>query len=136
MESTAYGMEVNIKKTECMVMTKKESIPECTITIKGEMVKQVNNFKYLGSNITSDGRCVTEVKCRIAQAKRVLVELDNILKNKKMSIQTRMRVLKCYVHPILQYGCETWTLSAELRRAINAIEMWCLHRMQRISSVT
>ena len=68
-ESTAYGMEVNVKKTECMVMTKKESIPECTITIKGEMVKQANNFIYLGSNITSDGRCVTEVKCRIAQAK-------------------------------------------------------------------
>ena len=135
-ESTAYGMEVNVKKTECMVMTKKESVPECTITIKGEMVKKVNNFKYLGSNITSDGRCVTEVKCRIAQAKQAFVELDNILKNKKMSIRTRMRVLKCYVHPILQYGCETWTLNAELRRAINAFEMWCLHRMQRISYVT
>ena len=126
MESTAYGMEVNVKKTECMVMTKKESVSECRITIKGEMAKQANNFKYLGSNITSDGRCVTEVKCRIAQAKRAFVELDNILKNKKMS----MRVLKCYVHPILQYGCETWTLNAELRRAINAFEMWCLRRMQ------
>ena len=105
-ESIAYDMEVNVKKTECMMMTKKESVPECRITIKGEMVKQVNNFKYLGSNITSDGKCVTEVKCRIAQAKRAFVELDNILKNKKMSIRTRMRVLKCYVHPILQYGCE------------------------------
>ena len=105
-ESIAYDMEVNVKKTECMIMTKKESVPECRITIKGEMVKQVNNFKYLGSNITSDGKCVTEVKCRIAQAKRAFVELDNILKNKKMSIRTRMRVLKCYVHPILQYGCE------------------------------
>ena len=79
---------------------------------------------------------MTEVKCRIAQAKRAFVELDTILKNKKMSIRTRMRVLKCYVHPILQYGCETWTLNAELRRAINAFEMWCLRRMQRISYVT
>ena len=60
--------DVNVKKTECMVMTKKESIPECRITIKGEMVKQVNIFKYLGSSITSVGRCVTEVKCHIAQA--------------------------------------------------------------------
>ena len=66
--STAYGMDVNVKKTECMVMTKTESIPECRITIKGEMVKQVNIFKYLGSSITSDGRCVTKVKCHIAQA--------------------------------------------------------------------
>ena len=131
-KSTAYGMEVNVKKTKCMVMTKKESVPECRIAVKGEMIKQVNNFKYLGSNITSDGRCVTEVKCRIAQAKRAFVELDNILKNKKMLIRTRMRVLKCYVHPILQYGCEIWTLNAELRRAINAFEMWCLRRMQRI----
>ena len=89
-----------------MVMTKKGSVPECRITIKGEMVKQVNNFKYLESNITSDGRCVTEVKCRIAQAKRAFVELDIILQNKKISIRTKMRVLKCYVHPILQYGCE------------------------------
>ena len=86
-ENTAYGMEVNVKKSECMVMTKKESVPECRITINGEMVKQLNNFKYLGSNITSNGRCVTEVKCRIAQAKRAFVELDNILKNKKMTIQ-------------------------------------------------
>ena len=118
-----------------MVMTKKESVPECRITIKGEIVKQVNNFKYLGSNITSDERCVTEVKCRIAQAKRAFVELDNILKNKKMTVRTRMLVLKCYVHSILQYGCEAWTLNAELRRAINAFEMWCLRRMQRISYV-
>ena len=81
MESTTYGMEVNVKKTECMVMIKKESVSECRITIKGEVVKQVNNFNYLGSSTTSDGRCVTEVKCRIAQAKRAFVELDNILKN-------------------------------------------------------
>ena len=94
-------MEVNVKKTECMVMSKKISVPECRITIKGEMVKQVNNFKYLGSNIISDGRCVTEVKCRVAQAKRAFVELDNILTNKKMTIRTRMWDLKCYVHPIL-----------------------------------
>ena len=134
-KSTAYGMEVNVKKTECMVMTKKESVPECRITIKGEMVKQVNNFKYLESKITSDGRCVIEVKCRIAQAKRAFVELDNILKNKKMTTRSRMRVLKCYVNPILQYGCEAWTLNAELRRAISTVEMWCLCRMQRLSYV-
>ena len=47
-----------------------------------------------------------------------------------------MRILKCYVHPILEYSCEAWTLNAELRRAINAFEMWCLRRMQRISYVT
>ena len=82
MESTAYGIKVNTNKTECMVMIKKESAPECKITIKEEMVKQMNNFKYLGSNIKSDGRCVTEVKCCIGQVKRVFVELDNILKNK------------------------------------------------------
>ena len=135
-KSNTCGMEVNVKKTECMVMTKKKSVPECRIIIKREMVKQVNNFKYLGSNITSDKRYVTEVKCRIAQAKQTFVKLDNILKNKKMTIRTRMRVLKCYVQPILQYGCETWTLNAELRRAINAFKMWCLRKIQRIPHVT
>ena len=134
-ESTAYGMEVNVKKTECMVMMKKKSVTECRITIKGKMVKQMNNFKYLGLNITFDGRCTTELKCCIAQAKRAFVELNNILKNKKMTIHTKMRILKFYVHPILQYGCEAWTLNTELRRAINAFEMWCLHRMPRISNV-
>ena len=79
---------------------------------------------------------MTEVKCRFVQAKRAFVELYNILKNKKMTIRTRMQVLKCYVHPILQYGCEAWILNMELRRVINAVEMWCLHRMQRISYVT
>ena len=136
MESTAYAMKKKVKKTECIVMTKKESVPKCRITIKGEMVKHVNNFKYLESNITSDGRRVTEMKCRIAQAKRAFVKLGNILKNKKMTIRTRMRVLNCYVHPILQCGCEAWNLNAELKRATNAFERWCLRRMQRTSYVT
>ena len=73
------------------------------------------------------------VKSRIAQAKCTFSELGNVLKNKTMSCKTKMDVLKCYVWSTLLYGCESWTLTKDLRKKIDAFEMWCLRRMERIS---
>ena len=109
-----YGMEINTKKTECIVITKSQSLPMCKIKIDGITLNQVEKFKYLGSWITSDARCHKDVRARIAMAKKSFETLDNILRNKKRSVGDRTRVLKCYVWPVLLYGCESWILTAAL----------------------
>lgn len=132
-DSQALGMEVNTQKTECMVIKKNTATNvRCKIYINGAELKCVKSFRYLGSIVTEDGRCQSEIKSRIAQAKCTFSELGNVLKNRTVSGKTKMNVLKCYVWSTLLYGCESWTLTADLRRRINAFEMWCLRRMERI----
>ncbi|BFY98674.1 hypothetical protein BsWGS_01714 [Bradybaena similaris] len=115
-----------------MVITKKQCIPKCNIVVNGTSLKQVNEFKYLGTLITSDGRCIKEVKCRIAQAKAAFHKLKHILCNLSLSIEVRKRVLRSYVEPILVYGSESWTISKLVRNYLEAVEMWFYRRMMRI----
>ena len=68
-----------------------------------------------------------------AQAKSAFNELGNVLRNKNMSMNIRLRVLKCYVWSVFLYGCESWTMTKTLREKVEAFEMWCLRKMQRIS---
>ena len=132
-DSQALGMEVNTQKTECMVIKKNTATNvHCKIYINGAELKCVKSFRYLGSIVTEDGRCQSEIKSRITQAKCTFSELGNVLKNRTVAGKTKMNVLKCYVWSTLLYGCESWTLTADLRRRINAFEMWCLRRMERI----
>ena len=115
-----------------MVISKKNQI-NCCLKIDDEQIKQVTKFNYLGSMLTSDGRSVTEIRRRIAIAKESFERLSKILKCRTMSIDTRLRVLNCYVFPILMYGCESWTITQELEKKLKATEMWMLRRMLRIS---
>jgi len=83
----------------------------------------VNWFSYLGSLITSDGRCDREIKRRIAMSRETFSKIKKILCNPKITVTTRLRVLECYVLPVLKYGSETWTVSKKMEKRINAIEM-------------
>ena len=127
-ESERKGLSLNCKKTECLVVSKKES-PTCVLKVKGQTIKQVSSFNYLGSLITEDTRCVQEVKRRIALAKSTFSKLDKILKNSALSIKTRIRVLNCYVNPVLMYGSEAWSITSDIRRRLESCEMWFLRRM-------
>ena len=131
-ESERKGLSINRKKTFCMVISKKNQI-NCCLKIDDEQIKQVTKFNYLGSMLTSDGRSVTEIRRRIAIAKESFERLSKILKCRTMSIDTRLRVLNCYVLPILMYGCESWIITPELEKKLKATEMWMLRRMLRIS---
>ena len=93
-ESEKMGLSLNAKKTETMVISKKTVIPQCKVNVNGSELKQVYKFKYLGAYITSDGRCNTEVKSRIAQAKTVFNKMRSILTNLKLS-KIQKRVLGC-----------------------------------------
>ena len=126
-ESEKLGLSLNVKKTECMVVYKKKNNPECKLFSKGEQIRQVQKFKYLGYTLTS------KIKKRIAIAKASFQKMSTILKNRNISFSTKLRVLKTYVWSILLYGCETWTITAEIKKNLEAAEMWFYRRMLRIS---
>ena len=132
-ESERMGLSLNVKKTECMVVSKKSVIPICKIKSQGEEIKQVEKFKYLGYVLTSDGRCDTEIKKRIAIAKDSFSKMKPILSNRNITMDTKLRVLKAYVWSTLLYGCESWTISESVNKKLEAAEMWFLRRMLRIS---
>ena len=103
-----------------------------TINVQGNPVKQVKDFKYLGSIITEEGTSDKEVKTRIAIAKATFGNLKKILTNISMNFQLRLRILKSHIWSTLLYGCEGWTLRKNTIDKLEAAEMWFLRRMYRI----
>ena len=91
------------KKTEFMVVTKKRDIRTCNIWVHTTKIKQVNWFRYVGSLITADSRSDGEIKRRIAISRETFSKLKKILCNPKITIPNRLRMLECYVLPILEY---------------------------------
>ena len=103
------------------------------IKLNGEVLKEVEKFKYLGSWITTNGGHMTDIKCRIAETKIAFADMKNILANLKMPFDLRYRILNCYVMPILLYGCENWILNQQQINRLEATEIWFIRRMQKIS---
>ena len=116
-----------------VVATKKKQIPRCVLKVKNQTIKQVSSFNYLGSTITEDARCEKEIKRRITIAKSAFSKLDKILRNVSLSMKTRLRVLNCYIHPVLTYGSEAWAITSDMRKRLESCEVWFLRRMMRIS---
>ena len=110
-ESENKGLQLNAKKTECMVISKHSVIPVCNILWKGERIKQVDTFKYLGFTITPDARCDTEIKKRIALSEDTFAKMNSIFTNRNIKVYTKMNTLKAYIRFILLFGCECWTLN-------------------------
>ena len=131
-ESEKLGLSLNSKKTGTMVVSRKTLNPTCNIKINGTTLRQTQQFKYLGTIISSDGKSHTEVESRISQAKTTFHKMKHILTNINLSLETRQKVLKSYIEPILVYGCEAWTISGQLERTLEATEMWFIRRMLRI----
>ncbi|CAH2210972.1 jg14263 [Pararge aegeria aegeria] len=92
----------------------------------------VENFIYLGSNISATGSCETEVRRRIGLAKSAMSQLHRTWKDRNISIKTKVRLVRALIFPIFTYAAETWTIKAADRQRIDAFEMWCWRRMLRI----
>ena len=105
---TAFGMELNAKKTKVMVMEKQPGT-EVTIKSNGIALEQVNKYKYLGTLIAADSRCIQEIKRRIGIAKRSFWELKELMKS-NVNMKTKKRLLNTYIFSLLTYGCEAWTI--------------------------
>ena len=122
-ESESKGLSINCKKTECLVVSKQKTRPTCNITINNKKIKQVDKFEYLGSLITSDAKCDQEINRRIGMAKVAFHKMKKLLCNSKLAMKTKLRVLECYVIPILIYSSECWTISENMKKKVEATEL-------------
>lgn len=129
------GLKINVGKTKWMVAGKID-IGQAQLLLEGRPLERVGHFKYLGSWINDGGSSDEEIISRIAISRRTFATWKPMLCNRNLSMQLRMRVLKCYVWSVLLYGCETWTLKASTINKLEAFELWCYRRMLRISWVT
>ena len=111
-ESEKVGLKLNIQKTKIMA-----SGPITSWEIDGETVETVSDFIFLGSKITADGDCSHEIKRCLLLGRKVMTNLDSILKSRDITFPTKVSVVKAMVFPVVMYGCESWTVKkAECRR--------------------
>ena len=122
-----YDMKINIKKTKAMVVSRNGG-ERVNITVEGQSVEQVSKFRYLGSLISEDGRCLDDVKKRIGMAKDAFNKRKELL-TRSIRVDLRKRLVKTLVWPVVLYGCETWTMRKEEINRLNALEMWVWRRM-------
>ena len=102
------------------------------MAIEGETVETVSDFIFLGSKITADGDCSHEIKRCLLLRRKVMTNLDSILKSKDITLPTKVHPVKTMVFPGVMYGCESWTVKKAERRRIDAFELWCWRRLLRV----
>ena len=98
----------------------------------GETVETVTDFIFLGSKITADGDCSHKIRRRLLLGRKVMTNLDSILKSSDITLTTKVRVVKAMVFPVFMYGCESWTVKKAEHRRIDAFELWCWRRLLSI----
>ena len=104
-ESEKVGLKLNIRKTKIMA-----SGPITSWQIDGETVETVADFIFLGSKITADGDCSNEIKRHLLLGRKIMTNLDSILKSRDITLSTKIRLVKAVVSPVVMYGCESWTI--------------------------
>ena len=104
-ESEKVGLKLNIQKTKFMA-----SVPITSWEIDGETVETVSDFIFLGSKITADGDCSHEIKWRLFLGRKVMTNLDSILKSRDITLPTKVSLITAMVFPVVVYGCESWTV--------------------------
>ena len=95
------------------------------------LAQQVADLIFLGSKITADGDCSHEIKRRLLLGRKVMTNLDSILKNRDITLPTKVCLVKAMVFPVVMYGCERWTIKKAECRRIDAFELWCWRRLLR-----
>ena len=126
-ESEKVGLKLNIQKTKIMV-----SGPITSWKIDGETVETVSDFIFGSSKITADGDCHPEIKRRLLLERKVMTNLDGILKSRDITLPTKVCLVKVMVFPVVMYGCESWTVKKAECQRIDAFELWCWRRLLRV----
>ena len=125
-ESEKVGLKLNIQKMKIMA-----SGPITPWEINGETVETLSDFIFVGSKITADGDCSHKIKRRLLLGRKVMTNLDSILKSRDITLPTKVCLVKAMVFPVVMYGCESWTIKqAECR--IDAFKLWCWRRLLRV----
>ena len=123
-ESEEVGLKLNIQKTKIMA-----SGPTTSWHINGETMETVAGFIVGGSKITADGDCSHEIKRCLLLGRKVMTNLDSILKSRDITLPTKIHLVKAMVFPVVRYGCESCTIKKAERRRIDAFELWCWKRL-------
>ena len=126
-ENEKVGLKLNIQKTKILA-----SGPITSWQIDGETMETVTDFIFLGSQITADGDCSREIKRRLLHGRKVMTNLESILKSRDITLPTKVRLVKAMVFPVVMYGCESWTIKKAERWRIDAFELWCWRRLSRV----
>jgi len=100
--------------------------------IDGEIVETVADFIFGGSKITADGECSHEIKRCLPLGRKIMTNLDSILKNRDVTLPTKVCLVKAMVFPVVMYGCESWTVKKAECRRIDAFNLWCWRRLFRV----
>ena len=100
--------------------------------IDGEAVETVADFIFWGSKIPADGDCSHEIKRCLLLGRKVMTNLDSILKSRDITLSTKVRLVKAMVFPVVMYGCESWSIKKAECRRIDAFELWCGRRLLRV----
>ena len=124
-ESEEVGLRLNIQKTKIM-----PSGPITSWQIDGETVETVADFIFLGSKITADSDCSHEVKRHLLLGRKVMTNLDSILKSRDITLSTKVHLVEAMVSPVVMYGCESWTIKKAEHRRIDAFELWYWRRLK------
>ena len=123
-ESEKVGLKLNIQKTKIMA-----SGPITPWQMDGETV---TDFIFLGSKITADDDCSHEIKRCLILERKVMTNLDSILKSRDITLPTKIRLVKAMVSPVVMYGCESWTIKKVECQRIDVFELWCWGRLLRV----
>ena len=126
-ESEKVGLRLNIQKSKIIA-----SGPITSWQTDGETVEAVANFIVLGSKINADGDCSHEIKRRLLLGRKVMTNLDGIIKKQRHYLSTKACLVKAIVFPVVMYECESWTIKKAERRRIDAFEQWCRRRLLRV----
>ena len=126
-ESEKAGLKLNIQKTKIMA-----SGPITSWQIEGETMETVTDFILGGSKVTADGDCSHEIKRHLFLGRKVMTNLDSILKSRDITLPTKVCLVKAMVSPVVMYGCESWTTKKVEHQRIDAFELWCWRRLLRV----
>ena len=126
-ESEKVGLKLNIQKMKIMA-----SGPITSWEIDGKTVETVSDLIFLGSKITADGDYSHEIKRGLLLGRKVMTNLDSMLKSRDINLPTKVRLVKAMVFPVVMYGCESRTVKKAECQRIDAFELWCWRRLLRV----
>ena len=125
-ESEKVGLKLNIQKTKIMASDLSSWQTD------GETMETVTDFISWAPKITADDDCSHEIKRRLLLGRKVMTNLDSILKSKDITLPTKVHLVKAMVFPVVMYGCESWTIKKAECQIIDAFELWCWRRLLRV----
>ena len=126
-DSEKSGLTLNIQETKVLA-----SGLITSWHTDGKTMETVTDFLFLGSKITADCDCIHEIKRPLLLGRKVMTNLDSILKSRDITLSTKVRLVKAMVFPVVMYGCESWTVKKAECRRIDAFKLWCWRRLLRV----